>query len=237
MVHKNLASFDLLLTYSCWPRFRAGSQARQKTYFLVDTCGHPSGDFGRSIGSRIARFPKDLDRRQRVLFAFYCFLTYPPRHLNADTRRAVMVPGRFKGLFNAKEPKMTDVIPRDYLDLFEKPAFAHLATLMKDGSPQVTPVWIDYDGKHILFNSALGRVKDKNVRRDPRVAMSIQDPQNPYRYLQIRGRVVSITQDGADEHINMLARKYLGKPEYPYRQPGEVRVLYRVEPEKVSVMG
>jgi PPOX class probable F420-dependent enzyme len=132
---------------------------------------------------------------------------------------------------------MTDVIPSDYLDLFEKPAFAHLATLMKDGSPQVTPVWIDYDGKRILFNSALGRVKDKNVRRDPRVAMSIQDPQNPYRYLQIRGRVVSITQDGADQHINKLARKYLGKPEYPYRQPGEVRVLYRVEPEKVSVMG
>jgi PPOX class probable F420-dependent enzyme len=131
---------------------------------------------------------------------------------------------------------MTDIIPKAYLDLFDKPAFAHLATIMKDGSPQVTPVWVDYDGKHVRFNSALGRVKDRNVRRDPHVAMSIQDPANPYRYIQIRGRVVEITQDGADEHVNKLAQKYLGKSEYPYRQPGEVRVLYRIEPQKVGVM-
>ena len=97
----------------------------------------------------------------------------------------------------------------------KRPAFAHLATLMKDGSPQVTPVWIDYDGERIPFNSALGRVKDKNVRRDPRVAMSIQDPHNPYRYLQIRGRVVSITQDGADQRINKLAREIPGQTRVP----------------------
>jgi PPOX class probable F420-dependent enzyme len=132
---------------------------------------------------------------------------------------------------------MGDVIPAAYLDLFSKPAFGHLTTLMKDGSPQVTPVWVDYDGKHVRFNSALGRVKDKNVRRDPRVAIAIQDPANPYRYLQVRGRVVEITQDGADAHINTLTQKYMGKTEYPYRQPGEVRVLYKIEPHKVSVMG
>jgi PPOX class probable F420-dependent enzyme len=124
-----------------------------------------------------------------------------------------------------------------YSDLFQKKAFANLGTLMPDGSPQVTPVWIDYDGKYILFNSALGRVKDKNVRRDPRVSVSIQDPDNPYRYLEIRGRVVEITQAGADDHINKLSQKYLGQAVYPYRQPGEVRVLYKVQPDRVSTMG
>ena len=129
------------------------------------------------------------------------------------------------------------VLSEDVRQALSSGHLAHLVTLNKDGSPQVTPVWVDYDGKHVRFNSALGRVKDKNVRRDPRVAMSIQDPANPYRYLQVRGRVVEITQDGADEHINKLSQKYLDKPEYPNRQPGEVRVLYRIEPQKVSVMG
>lgn len=132
---------------------------------------------------------------------------------------------------------MSQVIPDKYADLFEKQAFGNLATLMGDGSPQVTPVWVDYDGKYVRFNSALGRVKDKNIRRDPRVAISVQDPQNPYRYVAVRGRVVEITQNGADDHINKLAKKYLGKDVYPFRQPGEVRVLYKVEPEKISFMG
>jgi PPOX class probable F420-dependent enzyme len=108
---------------------------------------------------------------------------------------------------------------------------------MPDGSPQVTPVWVDFDGKNVLFNSALGRVKDKNIRRDPRVSLAVQDPENPYRYLEVRGRVVEITEKGADEHINKLSQKYLGKPVYPFRQSGEVRVLYKIEPEHVSVMG
>lgn len=132
---------------------------------------------------------------------------------------------------------MAENIPEKYVDLFEKPAFGSLGTLMKDGSPQVTPVWVDYDGKYVRFNSALGRVKDKNVRRDPRVSVTLLDPANPYRYLEIRGRVVEITQSGADEHINKLSQKYLGKPVYPFRQPGEVRVVYKIEPEKVSSMG
>jgi PPOX class probable F420-dependent enzyme len=132
---------------------------------------------------------------------------------------------------------MPQKIPDEFVDLFKKTAFANLATVMPDGSPQVTPVWIDYDGKYVLFNSAKGRMKDKNIRRDPRISLSIQDPENPYRYLEIRGRVVEITQNGADDHINKLSQKYLGKPVYPGRQPGEVRVLYKIEPEHFTSMG
>ncbi|SRR5581483_5114071 len=122
-------------------------------------------------------------------------------------------------------------IPENYLDLFEKRAFGNLATLMRDGHPQVTPVWVDYDGTYVLFNSARGRQKDRNVRRDPRVAIAVQDPDNPYRYLEIRGRVVEITEEGADAHIDKLAKKYLGVDKYPYRTPGEVRVLYKIRAE------
>jgi len=132
---------------------------------------------------------------------------------------------------------MSEVIPQQYADLFEKQAFGNLGTLMKDGSPQVTPVWVDFDGKHVRFNSAKGRVKDLNIRRDPRVAITLQDPANPYRYLEVRGRVVEITENGADDHINKLSQKYLGKPIYPFRKPDEVRVLYKMEPQKVSSMG
>ena len=132
---------------------------------------------------------------------------------------------------------MADATLEKYSDLFKKKAFANLGTLMKDGSPQVTPVWCDFDGKHVRVNSARGRVKDHNIRRDPRVALSIVDPENPYRYIEIRGKVVEVTEEGADDHINSLSNKYLGNPVYPYRQPGEVRVLYKIEPEKFSAMG
>jgi hypothetical protein len=140
-------------------------------------------------------------------------------------------------LQSCKEVLMSDVIPEKYRDLFQKRAFANLATLMPDSRPQVTPVWCDYDGEHIIFNSAKGRQKDKNVRRDPRVAMSIMDPENPYRYIEIRGRVVEITEDGASAHIDKMAKKYLGVDKYPYGQPGEVRVLYKVKPAHTTVMG
>jgi|SRR5208282_5232613 len=123
-----------------------------------------------------------------------------------------------------------------YQDLFTKKAFANLSTLMPDGSPQVTPVWVDYDGTHILVNTAKGRVKDRNMRREPRVALAVSDPENPYRYLEVRGRVVEIAEAGADDHINRMAKKYLGQDVYPYRKPGEVRVLYKIKAEKVSGM-
>jgi len=127
-------------------------------------------------------------------------------------------------------------IPEKYLDLFKKKAFASLATLMPDGRPQVTPVWVDWDGKHLIVNSAKGRQKDRNLRRDPRVALAIIDPENPYRYVEVRGKVVEITEQGADQHIDKMAKKYLDKDKYPYSQPGEVRVLYKVAPEKTHGM-
>ena len=132
---------------------------------------------------------------------------------------------------------MAAQLPDKYADLFKKKAFANLSTLNRDGSPQVTPVWVDFDGKYVRVNSALGRLKDKNIRHDPRVALSIQDPDNPYRYLEVRGKVSEITQKGADEHIDSLAQKYLGVAKYPHRRPGEVRVLYKIEPQKFSSMG
>ena len=128
-------------------------------------------------------------------------------------------------------------IPENYRDLFSKPAFAHLVTLMPDGSPQVTPVWVDLDGNTVLINTAKGRLKDRNMRRDPRVALAISDPANPYRYVQVRGRIEHATEDGADAHIDKMAKKYLGKDTYPFRQPGEVRVIYKITPEQVQVWG
>jgi PPOX class probable F420-dependent enzyme len=132
---------------------------------------------------------------------------------------------------------MAGAIPEKYRDLFTKRAFASLSTLMPDGSPQVTPVWCDVEGDLVIFNSAKGRQKDKNVRRDPRVAMAIVDPENPYRYLEIRGKVMEITERGADEHIDKMAKKYLDVDKYPYRQPGEVRVIYKIRPEHTTTMG
>jgi PPOX class probable F420-dependent enzyme len=128
-------------------------------------------------------------------------------------------------------------IPENFLDLFEKRAFANLGTVMADGSPQVTPVWIDLEGGRLVVNSAKGRVKDRNMRRDPRVSLAIVDPENPYRFLEVRGRVVEISEQGADAHIDKMARKYLGQEKYPYRKAGEVRVRYLIEPERIHTMG
>ena len=128
------------------------------------------------------------------------------------------------------------VIPDSHVDLFKKKAFAHIATLMPSGEPQVTPVWVDYDGRNVVFNTAEGRQKDKNLQRDGRVALSIIDPDNPYRYLEVRGRVVERTHEGADQHIDAMAKKYLGQDKYPFRQPGEVRVIFRIAPDHVTSM-
>jgi PPOX class probable F420-dependent enzyme len=130
------------------------------------------------------------------------------------------------------------VIPDTFLDLFNaKKAFAHLATVMKDGSPQVTPVWFDYVGGKIRVNTAKGRVKARNMEERSSVALSILDPDNPYRYIQVRGHVARVTEEGADAHIDGLAKKYMGVEKYPYRRPGEVRVMYEIEPAATQVMG
>lgn len=129
-------------------------------------------------------------------------------------------------------------IPEKYLDLFtEKKAFANLATVMPDGSPQVTPIWVDYAGGKIRLNSARGRVKDKNMKVGARVALAIMDPANPYRYIQVRGRVTGVTEDGAAAHIDSLTKKYMGLDKYPFHQPGVARVIYEIEPQSCQTMG
>ena len=128
-------------------------------------------------------------------------------------------------------------IPENFRDIFAKKAFAHVATVGRDGTPQVTPVWVDYDGTHVRFNTARGRVKDKNLQRSPKVALSVQDPDNPYRYVQVRGRVVEMTEKDADAHIDALSKKYTGRDKYANRRPGEVRVIVKILPEKVQSMG
>jgi PPOX class probable F420-dependent enzyme len=131
---------------------------------------------------------------------------------------------------------MSQVIPEKYLDLFQKKAFAHLVTLMPDGSPQSTPVWCDFDGQYVLVNTAAGRQKDKNLVRDGRVALSIIDPDNAYRYLEVRGRVAERTTNGADDHIDKMAKKYMGKDKYPFRKAGEQRVVFKIKPEHITGM-
>jgi PPOX class probable F420-dependent enzyme len=129
-------------------------------------------------------------------------------------------------------------IPAAYMDLLtQKTTFSHLATIMKDGSPQVTPVWFDYTNGHVRVNTAKGRVKARNLHEGVRVALSILDPDNPYRYLQIRGQVVRATEEGASAHIDSLAKKYLGKDKYPFAQPGEVRIMYEIEPLAAQASG
>jgi PPOX class probable F420-dependent enzyme len=128
-------------------------------------------------------------------------------------------------------------IPSTHRDLFDKKAFAHIATIGADGAPQVTPVWIDFDGTHVRFNTARGRVKTRNLERNPRVALSVQDPDNPYRYLQVRGRVTEMTEKGADAHIDALAKKYTGQDRYAHRTPGEVRVTVKITADAIQSMG
>jgi PPOX class probable F420-dependent enzyme len=132
---------------------------------------------------------------------------------------------------------MSQVIPDKYRDLFSKKAFASLATLMPNGQPQVTPVWVDLEGDRLIINSAKGRQKDRNLRRDPRVSLAIVDPDNPYRYLEIRGRVSEITEQGGAPHLDKMAKKYLGVDKYPWSKPGDVRVIYKIQPEHATMMG
>ncbi len=128
-------------------------------------------------------------------------------------------------------------IPQSHRDIIEGPNIAHVATLMPDGSPHSTPVWIDIDGNDLVFNTAEGRQKVRNLDRDGRVAISIHDSANPYRYIQVRGRVVEKTHEGADAHIDKMAKKYLGEDTYPWRGPNEKRVIYRIRPEHITTMG
>jgi PPOX class probable F420-dependent enzyme len=132
---------------------------------------------------------------------------------------------------------MATKIPENFLDLFDKKAFGSLSTLMPDGSPQTNPVWVDFQDGEVWVNTAVGRLKDKNMKRDPRVSLALIDPDNPYRFLEIRGKVREATQDGATQHIDKMAKKYLGKDKYPFAQPGERRILFKIVPEHIHTMG
>ncbi len=123
-------------------------------------------------------------------------------------------------------------LSQDAQTLIDEPHLAHFVTLMKDGSPQVSPVWVDHDGTHILINTAEGRQKPRNIRRDRRVALSIADHQNSFRYLLVRGKVVEITTEGAWDHIRKLNLKYTGSSDYP-KHDGQVRLLVKILPEHV----
>jgi PPOX class probable F420-dependent enzyme len=129
-------------------------------------------------------------------------------------------------------------IPAGFADLMDNPrAFAHLATVSPNGAPQVTPVWFDMIGGTVRVNSARGRVKTRNMVEGAKVALSILDPDNAYRYIQVRGTVTRATEEGGDAHIDALAKKYLGKDSYPFRQAGEIRVIFEITPTGVDAMG
>lgn len=121
--------------------------------------------------------------------------------------------------------------------LFENKNFAFVATSMKDGSPHVTPTWVDIEDSVILINTAIGRVKQKNVARDPRISLSVADNNNPYHMVTVNGEIVEqITGEEAEKHIDRLAKKYLNKDKYPGRSPGEKRILLKIKPKKVVHM-
>jgi PPOX class probable F420-dependent enzyme len=122
-------------------------------------------------------------------------------------------------------------------ELIEGKNFVAVGTLDKDGRPAVNVVWGDVDGDQVVLNTAEGRSWPENLRRDPRVTLTVVNNQNPYEYVNIRGRVAEDTHEGADEHIDKLAQKYLGQDEYPYRQEGEERVMFKIEPETVKMQG
>lgn len=132
---------------------------------------------------------------------------------------------------------MSQTIPSSHYDLLDEPVVVQLATLMPDGRPQVTPVWCDRHGDQIWVNSAAGRQKDLNMRRDGRVTVAVLDPENPYRYLEVRGHVVEIVEgQEAFAHINKLAHDYFGRP-FTYNSPDEQRVIYKIEPLYVNAGG
>jgi PPOX class probable F420-dependent enzyme len=131
-----------------------------------------------------------------------------------------------------------EAIPEEYRDLFERKAFANFATVMPDGTPQVTPVWVGYDGTHLLINTAKGRQKERNVQQNPKVGLSILDPDDPYRFVSVRGEVEEVTEEGAVDHINELTKRYMDREEYPnLGEEGGPRVVVRIRPDRVVTGG
>ncbi|MGD9890591.1 MAG: PPOX class F420-dependent oxidoreductase [Dehalococcoidia bacterium] len=133
--------------------------------------------------------------------------------------------------------KAETAIPEKYQDLLTKPSFAHIATIGPKGEPQTTPVWIDWDGQHILFSQTKARQKFNNLGRDPRIALSMTDPENPYRYLEVRGVVEGVEDDPDNAFINKMAKKYIDQDVYPWSRPEDERVVVKVRPQHTTQMG
>jgi PPOX class probable F420-dependent enzyme len=132
---------------------------------------------------------------------------------------------------------MPQTISPGFRKLLREPAFCQLATLMPDGSPQITQVWVETDGEHILINTPEGSQKEWNVRRDPRVAVNVVDPSNAWRLAMVRGRVVNVSNEGAVEQIDRLAKKYLNQDTYPFHRPDQVRTTIEIAPDKINEIG
>ncbi len=128
-------------------------------------------------------------------------------------------------------------IPASHIDILSSKALANVATIGPDGSPQNNPVWFDWDGSHVLFSQTTGRQKYRNVKANPAVALSIVDPENPYRYLEVRGVVAEIVDDENNAFIDSMANKYIDQPQYPWHQPGDHRVVVKVKPSATTQMG
>lgn len=130
------------------------------------------------------------------------------------------------------------IVPRSHQDLLidGTRAIAYLGTVMDDGTPHVTPVWFNTENEYLLVNSQKGRVKDRNMRERPKVSLLITDPADPYRYIMVRGPVIEITEEGARQHIELLAKKYTGVQKFEVSPPDAVRVLYKIEPEFISTL-
>ncbi len=129
------------------------------------------------------------------------------------------------------------MIPDTHRDLLDKKGFAHVATIGPSGEPHSSPVWFDWDGEHLLFSQTKTRQKYRNLQRDPRVAISITDPDNPYRYLEIRGTLDGVDEDEGNAFINAMAKKYIDQDVYPWHQPGDERIVLRVLPNHTTSMG
>ncbi len=132
---------------------------------------------------------------------------------------------------------MVSLIPEQYADLLKTTALAHVATVGPEGEPQSTPVWFAWDGQYVLFSMTKATQKYRNLQRDPRIALSIVDPQNAYRYVEIRGRVVGVEEDADRNFVNSLAKKYLNQDIYPWHRPGDEHVVVRVKPERTTYLG
>ena len=128
-------------------------------------------------------------------------------------------------------------IPASHADILNTTTLAHVATIGPNGHPQNNPVWFGWDGTHVLFSQTTGRQKYRNLQNDKNVALSLLDPANPYRYLEIRGAVTEIVDDDENAFIDSMARKYLGQPQYPWHQPGDHRVIVKVLPTRTTQMG